>query len=73
MTIQYKLKPVVIEAVQWKGNNMAEMEEFGVLVVLDSLKVGSYITKDAKGKFKVHTYEAFHEMYERHLVWDENL
>jgi hypothetical protein len=73
MIIKWKKKPVVIEAVEWTGSNVQEMEEFGIFVSLDSLEVGSYIVKEANGKAQVYPREVFHATYERHLIWDENI
>lgn len=66
-------KPVVVEAIQWTGDNVKEIEEFGALGNLDCLPVGGYIVKEADGKFYAYSNSAFHLIYERHLIWDENL
>lgn len=74
MIKQWKTKPVLIEAVQWTGRNEEEMEEFGVHAdACQSLELGSYVVRNAKGRLEVYSYTAFHETHERSLVWEDNI
>jgi hypothetical protein len=72
--MKYKTKPVEIEAIQWTGKNLNEMEEaFGLVAGFDTLEVGSYVVKNAKGRLEVFSQNAFHETHERVLVWEDNI
>lgn len=66
-------KPVVIEAVQWTGDNAGELRELGFEGYIAGIEIGTYVVKEADGKFCAYSKSAFHEVYERHLVWDENI
>ena len=74
MKMTWKTKPVLVEAIQWTGKNAKEMEdEFGIVVNLDSLAVGSYIVKTAKGQLVVYTDNQFYKYHERQLTWEDNI
>lgn len=47
--MQYRKKPIVIEAIQWTGDNLEELQNF----------VGSALAYD--GKLTIHTLEGDHE------------
>ena len=90
MVTKWKKKPVVIEAVQFNGENIDEVGEFvgeGNLVSVAGGSVYSirtavgrqmvsksdYIIKGPTGKFCVCNSLTFHSIYEKDLVWDENI
>jgi len=86
---KYRIKQIIVSAVEWTGSNVFDIAEFmdgnecnlrsdGVLNVLthDGYKlalVGDYITLDDRGRFDVCESYMFDEVYERHIIWDENL
>lgn len=39
MAHQYRKKPIVIEAIQWTGDNLEELREWGALVTPDYYKL----------------------------------
>ena len=70
----YKMKPVFVEAVQWKGDNPMELRAFGFEGYIGGLEVGCYIvTNGYPHSFTVYTKEHFEKTYERHLVWEDNI
>lgn len=71
--MEWKTKPVVVQAVQWTGENVAELEELGIRGGLGKTYIGHYAVKNEKGKFEILPAEVFYARYERHLTWDENL
>lgn len=73
MSVQYKLKPVVVEVVQWTGDNEKELNDFGVYGLFDALPVGTHFVKDKEGKYTVYDKEVFNENFERELVWEDNI
>lgn len=103
MSIKYKKKPVVIEAVKLEDTresiiNAIEfvynigMEtstlgaETTVKIVLQDggfliptlegnmkASFGDYVIKGIKGEFYPCKPDIFHETYERHLVWEDNI
>lgn len=73
MSIQYKLKPVVVDAVQWTGDNEKELNDFGVYGNVEDVPVGTYFVKASEDEFAVYEKDAFHKNFERNNVWDENL
>lgn len=78
MIKSYKKKPVVIEAVQFTGENYKEVEEFvgqplyisyGMVAIptLEGImrcKPGNYIIKGVKGEFYPCDKEIFEQTYE---------
>lgn len=78
--MQYRKKPVVIEAVQWTGNNHAEMCEFidpeafeiipNVGLVIHTLEgdhhasPGDYIIRGVNGEFYPCKPDIFEKTYE---------
>lgn len=70
---KYRTKQTIVEVIKWTGDNEKELNEFGAHGNFDLLPVGVYIVKNPKGEIVVYTKETFHELYERHLVWDENI
>lgn len=72
--MKWKTKPVIVEAVQWTGNNEEEFAKaFGVVVGLDSLTIGSFIKRTEKGRLEVLSEDAFYKTHERNLVWEDNI
>lgn len=77
---KYRKKPVVIEAVQWEGNNEKEMKDFinmelvteynGDVLVIETLEgtmraeKGDYIIKGVHGEFYPCKPDIFHKTYE---------
>lgn len=78
MPKKYRNKPVVIEAVQWTGDNEREIYDFGVSysvarsgrLVIDTLEgemlasVGDYIIKGVQGEFYPCKPDIFEATYE---------
>lgn len=75
--MQYRKKPVVIEAVQWNGCNLKELQNFvGSALTYDKkliihtlegnheAKVGDYIIKGVQGEFYPCKPEIFVKTYE---------
>ena len=78
--MKYRKKPVVIEAVQWKGDNLEEMkkfitEPFSHNLYFDALEiptlegemkaiVGDYIIKGVQGEFYPCKPNIFESTYE---------
>ena len=89
MIIKWRTKPVVIEALEYTGDNINEIKEFvdaGILVEVSRgvysirtfqgnsmINKGDYIIKGYRGEFYPCNPDTFHTKYERHLVWDENI
>ena len=79
--MKYRKKPVVIDAIQWTGDNYAEIFEFTEGNVYptkshsdtlafspdDDVKVekGDYITRIAHGAYGLCKEEAFKKIYEK--------
>lgn len=79
MVKKYVNKPIPVEAVQFNGRNIGEVNDFcqdasiedGWLrlstlegIMKASNKVGDYVVKDAMGKFYICEKGIFEEMYE---------
>ncbi|TQO59349.1 hypothetical protein [Paraclostridium bifermentans] len=77
---KYKKKPVVIEAIQWKGENLLEVLKFANSSYLDkdnyTLKVktlegemvanrGDYIIRGVQGEFYPCKQDIFKKTYEK--------
>lgn len=77
--MKYRKKPVVIEAVQWKGINITEMEQFASgkveytldnCLIVDTLEgtmraeFGDYIIKGIKGEYYPCKPDIFEATYE---------
>lgn len=77
--MKFRKKPVVIEAVQWNGNNLAEIESFlGAIkypidamgIIISTLEgnmvasVGDFIIKGINGEFYPCKPEIFEKTYE---------
>ena len=88
MVTKYRIKPIVVSAIEWTGNNIFDMAEFtdgfldkieGSKIYLHTLSgikvglVGDYIIRDNDGNFDICDSYMFEKNYERHNVWDENL
>lgn len=79
MAGKYRKKPVVIEAVQWQGNNWREITEWGcksaqtqddelwipTLEGIMKASVGDYIIKGVNGEFYPCKPDIFHKTYEK--------
>lgn len=75
---KYRKKPVEVDAVQWTGNNVDEIEEFGsldvwfnenelyVITLEGTMKasVGDYIIKGVHGEFYPCKPDIFAKTYE---------
>jgi len=76
---KYRKKPVVVEAVQWTGNNVLQMEEFATTkieytldncLLVDTLEgvmkanIGDYIIKGVQGEFYPCKPDIFEATYE---------
>jgi hypothetical protein len=75
---KYKKKPVIIEAIQWTGNNVKEVQEFignngyvkgdyvdiGTLEGLMAASVGDYIIKGVKNEIYPCKPDIFEQTYE---------
>jgi hypothetical protein len=73
MTIKWASKPVIVEAVQWTGYNAIEVREFGFDGYLAGLEEGSIIVCHANSKIETFSQAAFYALYERFLVWEDNV
>lgn len=89
MVMKWRKKPVVIETVQFDGDNIDEVREFVGDENLVSISEGvysiktlegkmmiskcDYIIKGVKGEFYPCKADIFYATYERHLVWEDNI
>lgn len=80
MAKKYRKKPVVIEAVQWTGDNLVEVSQFimahgsynGIskIIKIETLEgtmmanIGDYIIKGIKGEFYPCKPDIFEQTYE---------
>ena len=78
MIKKYRKKPVVIEAVQWVGNNLSDIETFigrtvdnkETTLVIHTLEgdmeasIGDYIIKGVNGEFYPCKLDIFYKTYE---------
>jgi hypothetical protein len=77
---KYRKKPVVIEAVEWTGSNVFDMEEFAstkveytfdnclIVATLEGAmkaNVGDYIIKGVQGEFYPCKPDIFEQTYEK--------
>lgn len=78
MINKYVKRPIVIEAVQWKGDNIEDIFTFcnnaykmGDRIMIRTLegvmeaRVGCYIIKGIKGEFYPCDHEIFNETYSK--------
>ena len=79
--MKYRRKPVVIDAIQWTGDNYPEVFEFTegyayptkshsdtlALTLYSDVKVekGSYIVRIAQGAYSIWEEDFFNKMYEK--------
>jgi len=78
--MKYRKKPVVVEAIEWTGNNVFEMEEFaskkveytldnclliGTLEGVMKADIGDYIIKGIQGEIYPCKPDIFQETYEK--------
>lgn len=75
---KYRKKPVTIEAIQWDGKNLSEIDNFmgrifenkEIILVIHTLEgdmeasVGDYIIKDVNGEFYPCKPDVFAKTYE---------
>ena len=67
---KYRKKPVVIEAIQFTGDNCEEIKEFGAYIVIKTLEgkmialPGDWIIKGVKGEFYPCKPDIFEKTYE---------
>ena len=78
MIKKYRKKPVVIEAIQWAGNNLSEIDNFigrtvdnkETTIVIHTLEgdmeasIGDYIIKGVNGEFYPCKPDIFDKTYE---------
>lgn len=78
MNKKYRKKPVTIEAIQWLGTNLLEIDDFvggsiankGITLVIHTLEgdmeasIGDYIIKGVKGEFYPCKPDIFLATYE---------
>ncbi len=79
MNKKYRKKPVTIEAIQWLGTNLSEIDDFvggsiannGTTLVIHTLEgdmeasIGDYIIKGVKGEFYPCKPDIFLATYEK--------
>lgn len=89
MIREWRTKVVVVEAVQYDGNNIDEIIEFAgkrhvveVSSGMYSIRTlegnmlisnGDFIIKGLKGEFYPCKPDIFHMKYERNTIWDDNI
>ena len=78
MITKYRKKPVIIEAIQWNGKNLSEIDNFmgrlvenkGTIIVIHTLEgdmeasIGDYIIKGVNGEFYPCKPNIFTKTYE---------
>lgn len=67
MIRRYINKPIAIEAVQYDGNNIDEVQDFcheKIDEMCSALEVGDYIVKDERGCFSTYEKHLFQRKYE---------
>ena len=78
MIKKYKKKPVIIEAIQWTGENLSEIDKFtqakvknhGSVLIIPTLEgdmyasLGNYIIKGVNGEFYPCKPDVFAKTYE---------
>jgi hypothetical protein len=40
---------------------------------LDTLSIGAFVVRNEKGKLEAFSKLAFHKVFQKHLVWEENI
>ena len=79
MNKKYRKRPVTIEAIQWLGTNLSEIDDFvggsiankGTTLVIHTLEgdmeasIGDYIIKGVKGEFYPCKLDIFAKTYEK--------
>lgn len=79
MNNKYRKKPVTIEAIQWLGTNLSEIDDFigksitnkGTTLIIHTLEgdmeasIGDYIIKGVKGEFYPCKPDIFLATYEK--------
>ena len=79
MVKKYRKKPVIIEAIQWNGKNLSEIDNFvggslkteGSILVIHTLEgdmeasINDYIIKGVNGEFYPCKPDIFDKTYER--------
>ena len=79
MINKYRKKPVIIEAIQWDGKNLSEIDDFvgesiankGTTLVIHTLEcdmeasINDYIIKGVNGEFYPCKPDIFDKTYER--------
>lgn len=78
MNKKYRKKPVIIEAIQWAGKNLSEIDNFvggsiankGTILIIHTLEgdmeasIGDYIIKGVNGEFYPCKPDIFDKTYE---------
>ena len=67
MIKRYVNKPIEIEAVQYDGNNINEVQDFcheKIEEMFNALEIGDYVMKDNKGCFSTCENNLFQKNYE---------
>lgn len=76
---KYRKKPIIIEAIQWTGKNLSEIDNFmgrtvenkGITLVIHTLEgdmeasIGDYIIKGVNGEFYPCKPDIFNKTYEK--------
>ena len=79
MINKYRKKPVIIEAIQWNGKNLSEIDNFirgtvenkGTILIINTLEgdmeasINDYIIKGVNGEFYPCKPDIFDKTYER--------
>ncbi len=79
MITKYRKKPVIIEAIQWNGKNLSEIDNFmgrtvgnkGTILVIHTLEgdmeasINDYIIRGVNGEFYPCKPDIFDKTYER--------
>lgn len=79
MINKYRKKPVIIEAIQWNGKNLSEIDDFvgesiankGTTLIIHTLEgdmeasINDYIIKGVNGEFYPCKPDIFDKTYER--------
>ena len=79
MINKYRKKPVIIEAIQWDGKNLSEIDDFvgesiankGTTLIIHTLEgdmeasINDYIIKGVNGEFYPCKPDIFYKTYER--------
>lgn len=72
--VTYVRKPEEVEAMEIRDDNTRELVDFGVHIPsLEWVTKGSVVAKDDRGVYTIYTREEFDKLFQRKLIWDENI